>query len=134
MTESEATGFVHRIYWLTLGFASSGCIAYLGLQGWRSALGFALGALGAFGNLWLYEKLTRSIEPDSAGGEPKKPWQAGAFIARFLLMILLGYAIVKTLNVNPLAAILGLLTSTAAVLTSTIIELLQSFFVSRSTH
>jgi hypothetical protein len=134
MTEPEAALYVRRIYWLTLGFGLLGFVVYFGLQGWRPAAGFALGALGSFGNLWLYERLTRSIEPAPAGEPPKKPWQAGVFILRYLVMILVAYAIVKVLGVNALAVILGLLTSTAAVVTSTIIELFDTFFVSRSSH
>jgi hypothetical protein len=134
MTESEASGFINRLYWLALSFGVFGFIAYFGIEGWRSAVGFALGALASFGNLWLYEKLTRRIAPSPAGEQPKKPWQAGAFILRYLVMILVAYAIVKTLGVNALAVILGLLTSTAAVLTSTVFELLQSYFVSRSSR
>ena len=134
MTEPEANVFVKRIYWLALAFGSLGFVAYFAYEGWRSAAGFALGALGSFGNLWLYERLTRSIEPAPAGEPPKKPWQAAVFITRYLVMILVAYAIVKTLGVNALAVILGLLTSTAAVLASTIFELLQSYFVNRSSH
>jgi hypothetical protein len=134
VTEPEAALFVRRIYWLTLGFGLAGSAAYLGLQGWRPAAGFALGGLASFGNLWLYERLTRSIEPASAGEPPKKPWQAGVFILRYLVMILLAYAIVKALDVNALAVILGLLASTAAVVTSTIVELFENFFVSRSSQ
>jgi len=134
MTEPEAAFLVRRIYWLALGFGLVGFAVYFGLQGWRPATGFALGALGSLGNLWLYERLTRSIEPRPSGEAPKKPWQAGIFIARYAVMIAVAYAIVRLLEVNALAVILGLLTSTAAVLTSTIIELLQDFFVSRSSH
>jgi hypothetical protein len=134
VTEPEAAFFVRRVYWLNLGFGVLGCVIYFGLQGWRSAAGFALGALGSFGNLWLYEKLTRSIEPPPSGEPPKKPWQAGAFFIRYMVMIAVAYAIVKALDVSALAVILGLLTSTAAVVTSTIVELFESFFVSRSSH
>jgi ATP synthase I subunit len=133
MTEPEAALYVRRIYWLALGFGLLGLVAYLGLAGWRPAAGFALGTLASLGNLWLYERLTRSIEP-TADGPPKKPWTAGVFILRYMVMILAAYAIVKALGVNALPVILGLLTSTAAVVTSTIIELFESFFVSRSSH
>jgi hypothetical protein len=134
LTESDAAQFVRRIYLLALGFALVGFVAYFGLQGWRPAVGFALGALGSFGNLWLYERLTHRIEPVQAGQSPRKPWEAGIFITRYLVMILVAYAIVKTLGVNALAVILGLLTSTAAVLTSSVIEVLQSYLVSRSSQ
>jgi hypothetical protein len=134
MTEPEAAFIVRRIYWLALGFGVIGFVIYFGLQGWRPAAGFALGALGSIGNLWLFEKLTHSIEPAAAGEPPKKPWQAGIFVTRYIVMILVGYAIVRGLGVDALAVILGLLASTAAVVASTVIELLQNFFVSRSSH
>jgi hypothetical protein len=134
MTEPEAALLVRRIYRLAFGFGLFGFAVYFWFQGWRPATGFALGALGSVGNLWLYERLTRSIEPRPSGEAPKKPWQAAVFIARYVVMIAVAYAIVKALGVNALAVILGLLTSTAAVLTSTLIELLQDFLVSRSTH
>jgi hypothetical protein len=134
MTEPEADLIIRRIYWLALGFGLVGFVIYFGLQGWRPAAGFALGALGSVGNLWLFEWLTRSIVPEPGVETPKKPWQAGIFVTRYMVMILVGYAIVRALGVNALAVILGLLTSTAAVLTSTVLELLQNFFVSRSSH
>ena len=72
--------------------------------------------------------------PAPVGKPPKKPLQAGIFVIRYIVMILVGYAIVKSLDVNVLAVIFGLLTSTAAVVASTILELLQNYFVSRSSH
>jgi hypothetical protein len=134
MTEPDAELYVRRIYWLALGFGALGVIAYLGLQGWRPAAGFALGALASLGNLWLYERLTRSLEPSVSGEPPKNPWTAGVFILRYVVMIGVAYAIVKALGVNALPVVLGLLTSTAAVVASTLIELVESFFVSRSSH
>jgi hypothetical protein len=131
MTEPEAAVIVRRVYWLAVGFGLIGFVAYFGLQGWRPALGFALGTLGSLGNLWLFEKLTHLIEPAAAGETPKKVWPASIFVTRYIVMILLGYAIVNTLDVNALAVILGLLASTAAVIASTIFELLENFFVSR---
>ena len=134
MTEPEADLIIRRIYWLALGFGLIGFVAYFGLQGWRPATGFALGSLGSIGNLWLFERLTHWIAPGPAGEPPKKPWQAGIFVTRYLVMILVAYAIVRTLDVNALAVILGLLTSTAAVIASSVLELLQNLFVSRSSH
>lgn len=134
MTEPAAAIPVRRIYWLALGFGFVGFLVYFGLQGWRPATAFALGALGSIGNLWLFERITHGIAPAPAGEPPKKPWQAGIFVTRYIVMLTVGYAIVRALGVNALAVILGLLTSTAAVIASTIIELLQNFFVSRSSH
>jgi hypothetical protein len=134
MTEAEAEQLVRRTYWLALGFAVVGFLAFFAAQGWRPATAFAFGGGASIANLWLFEKLTQSIEPASEGKARKNPWQAGIFILRYFLLLTFGYAIVKALGVNALAVILGLLSSTAAVLTSTILELLQSFFVSRSSH
>ena len=134
MTDLEANLIVRRIYWLALGFGALGFVAYFAVQGWRPGAAFGLGALGSIGNLWIFDKLAHSIEPAPAGQPPKKTWQAGIFVTRYILLLAVGYAIVKTLGVNPLAVILGLLSSTAAVIASTVIELLQNFFVSRSSH
>jgi hypothetical protein len=129
VTEEEAVRSVQRLYWLTLLFGALGSFCYLALQGARPALGFLFGALGAAGNLWLFERMTRGIAP---GDQSKKPAEAGAFAIRYVLLFSLGYVIVKGLGVNPLAVILGLLASTAAVLTSSIIELVQGFVLSRN--
>jgi hypothetical protein len=134
MTESEAAALVRRIYWFALGFGVIGTATYFGLQGWRPATAFALGSATSVGNLWLFERITHSIEPAPAGEPNKKPPQAGLFVLRYIVLLAVGYAIVKALGVNALAVILGLLTSTAAVLTSTALELVQSLFMSRSTH
>jgi hypothetical protein len=129
MTEEDAALSVRRLYWLTTGFGILGFLFYLVLQGMRPALAFLLGALGSAGNLWFFERMTRGIAP---GDQSKKPATAGAFAIRYVLLFSLGYVIVKGLGVSPLAVILGLLASTAAVLTSSIFELAQNFFLSRN--
>ena len=134
MTEAEADLLVRRTYWIALGFGILGFVAYFALEGWRPATAFALGALASVGNLWLFERLTHTIAPLPDGEERKNPWQAGIFIIRYFLLFTFGYATVKALGVNVLAVILGLLTNTAAVFTSTILDLLQNLFVSRSSH
>lgn len=131
MTEEQAVLSVRRLYWLTIGFGVLGFLCYFPLQGARPALGFLLGALGSAGNLWLFERMTRGIAP---GDRAKKPATAGAFAIRYVILFSLGYVIVKALGVNPLAVILGLLASAAAVLTASIIELTQSLFLRRNLH
>lgn len=119
---------VDRLYRLTVVFGILGAAGFTWLQGAREGLAFALGALGSFGNLWLFQRLSFSIAP---GEEARKPWQAGAFIGRYVILFAAGYVIVKGLGVNPLPVVLGLFASTAAVLTSSIVELLQNL-LSRS--
>lgn len=119
---SELAPYMRRLYWCT------GAIGLLGM-GWcfwridvRSALGFALGGAASLGNLWLWHWFSHLIGP---GQGPKKTWQAGLFVSRYLVLLGGGYAIVKVLGVNPLAVVLGLLTSTAAVLALLMIEIAQ---------
>ena len=119
---------VRRLYRLTLTIGILGAAAFGWAQGAREALAFGLGALGSFGNLWLFHRLSVSIAPGEGSG---KPWQAGAFIGRYMVLFAVGYVIVKGLDVNPLPVVLGLFASTAAVLASSIVELLQNL-LSRS--
>ncbi len=118
-------GSVKRVYWLTGFFGLSGFIAIWPLYGFKTALAYLLGAAVSAGNVFLFSYLSRAISPSE--GE-KKPWEARAFITRYLLMFAFGYVIVKALGVNPLAVIVGLLASTAAVVTSIIIELFENLF------
>jgi len=119
---------IRRLYWLTALFGLIGFVSYFSASRPRSALAFLLGSLGSFGNLALFDWLARGLGP---GERPRKPWQAGAFATRYLLLFTAGYVIVKALNVNPLAVILGLLSSTAAVIIWSLAELFQSRFGTR---
>lgn len=109
-------------------FAVIGAISYFRIDGPLAALGFLLGVLGSFGNLWLFNWLSRAMAPDANG---RKPWQAGAFIARYLILFAMGYVIVKGLGVSPLPVVLGLFASTAAVLALGVFEIIQSLFFKR---
>jgi hypothetical protein len=131
MTDQELNQSLRRLYWLTASFAAIGFISYIWLQGPRSAFGFLLGAMGSFGNLYLFVWLSRAISPTSTA---RRPWKAGAFVSRYLVLVTLGYVIVNALSVNALAVVLGLFSSTAAVLLSSTIEIVQSFSGSKRTH
>ena len=121
---------IQRLYFLTLAFGVIGFVLYWLLVGFIPGLAFLLGALGSFGNLWLFHWLARAMEP---GQKSRKPWQAGAFVGRYLILFTLGYVIVKALAVNPLPVVFGLFASTAAVLFSSALELVQSLFGTRRT-
>jgi hypothetical protein len=125
VTAVDLPGPIRRLYRSTAVIGLLGFVSFFLKQGIRPALAFLLGAIASFGNLWLYDWLSRSIAPGATAG--RKPWQAGAFIGRYLVLFTVGYAIVKALDVNPLAVVLGLLTSTGAVLVSLLFELAQSF-------
>ena len=131
MTDREAQLSIQRVYQLTGLVGLVGFVSYFWVGGPRPALGFALGAASSFGNLWLFDWLSRSIAP---GGTARKPWQAGAYVTRYIILLGTGYATVKALGVSPLAVVLGLLVSAAAVLASSILEIISHFFRSRITH
>src|ERR1700761_9527300 len=122
---------LRRLYRLTALFGIFGFVSYFWLEGLRSGLGFLLGAATSFGNLWLFHWLADAIAPADA---PRKPWQAGAFVGRYLILFTAGYVIVKALGVSPLPVVLGLFASTAAVLLSITIELVQSLLGNRRAH
>src|SRR5581483_3460093 len=131
MTNQDLTQSLRRLYWLTAWFGVIGFASYFWALGPRFALGFGLGALSSFGNLWLFDWLSRAIAPDE---KSRKPWLAGAYVGRYLILFVAGYVIVKALDVNPLAVVLGLLASTAGVLTMSVIEIIQGLFGKQSTH
>jgi hypothetical protein len=115
---------VTQLYRWTLLIGLAGTLAYLFYGAFRPALAFALGSAVSFLNLWLFDRLARGIAP---GQGSKKPWQAGAFAARYLIFFAAGYVIVKALDVSPLPVVFGLFASTAAVLLSSVLELFESF-------
>jgi hypothetical protein len=131
MTDQDLNQSLRRLYWITALFGVMGFVSYFWLQGPRSAFGFLLGALSSFGNLYLFVWLSRAISPTTA---PRRPWKAGAFVARYLILVTIGYVIVNALSVNALAVILGLFASTAAVLLSSTIEIVQGFTGSKRTY
>ena len=131
MIDFGASQSIRRLYLLTASFGVVGFLIYFAIQGLLPAAGFGIGAASSFGNLWLFDRLSHSIAP---GDKPRKSWQAGTFIVRYIILFFIAYASIKTLGVNPLAVILGLLASTAAVLTFSVYELLRGLVGSRSTR
>jgi hypothetical protein len=122
---------IKKVYILTAVFGVLGAAAYLWAEGIRSAAAFLLGAIASCGNLWLFDWVSKSISPQAAA---RKPWQAGAYITRYLVLVGIGYVIVRGLNVSPLAVILGLLASAAAVLVWLILELFSHALRGRTSH
>jgi hypothetical protein len=115
---------IDKLYRLTALFGLAGTVVYSVYGGFRPALAFALGSATSFLNLWLFNRLASDIEP---GEKSRKPWQAGAFAARYLIFFAAGYVIVRALDVSPLPVVFGLFASTAAVLLSSVLELFGSF-------
>ncbi len=124
-------GSIRRVYVFTVIIGVAGFVGTWPLHGFKTALAFLLGTAVSLGNLFLFGYLARAISP--APGETR-PWEARAFISRYLLLFAFGYVIVKALGVSPLAVILGLLASTAAVVVSLIIELFERLFTRSTTR
>ncbi len=114
---------IQQLYKLTAAFGVAGTVWMAFTAGWRSGLAFFFGSLLSCGNLWLFDRLATGIEP---GPQTRKPWQAGAFVSRYLIFLAAGYVIVNALGVSPLPVVLGLFVSTAAVLLSSLLELTSS--------
>lgn len=117
--------FIRKTYFATALLALLGSAWYGWSTGLAAAGAFALGALCSLANLWLFDRLSQAISPGAAS---RKPWQAGAYITRFILLLAVGYVIVKGLGVSPLPAVLGLFTSTVAVVVLLLLELLSYLF------
>ena len=129
MTGDDLARSLRRMYRLTAVFGGIGFVSYFWLRGAREAIGFMVGVVGSFANLWLFNWLSRTIEP---GERQQKPWQASLFIGRYFGLFLIGYATVKALDVSPLAVVLGLLASTVAILASSILDLIRGLRGTRS--
>ncbi len=108
-------------YALVLGVV--GTVVALLLNGVKDASGFVVGASLAFVTIESWSRLAASLNPEATGSKPSVG-ASGAFLAlRYLIIGGALYATVKVLEVNPLAVLLGLFVSFAAVL----IELFQQF-------
>jgi hypothetical protein len=130
MIYGQRTMSVRQLYTLTMAVGVLGTVIFLIPYGFRPALAFLLGTVVSLGNLWLFSWLSQAIAP---GAGQQKPWQAVAFIGRYLILFTFGYVIVKSLGVSPLPVVLGLFASTAAVLLSSLLELTGNMFGSRRT-
>ncbi len=134
MTEAEKPSIsVRQLYLMTAAFTVAGICWQWAASGPRSALAFFLGGVGSFGNLWAFHWLTKVLEraartEPEPGSERKNAWGAGLFIGRYAGLWVVGYATVKALDVSPVSVLLGLLASTAAVLASSVVELVRSLF------
>ncbi|MGH9584632.1 MAG: ATP synthase subunit I [Bryobacteraceae bacterium] len=131
MTERDLTRSLARLYWLGGIYAAIGFVSYVSVVDAHEATGFLLGALASLGNFWLFAWLARAITP---GQWSRQPWAMALYAIRLLLLFLLAYVIVNLLGVSPLAVILGLLVSAAAVLTYLVAEIIQSLLRHKTTR
>lgn len=109
-----------RLFWITgvIGFAGS-LVAWWA-AGNSAGAGFLIGSTISLANLWIWHAIAKRL----SGGEDKPSRMMSSFFAgRFLGLFALGYVMLKTLNVQPLAMVLGLLVSGMAVIAEILLEL-----------
>lgn len=112
-----------RLFILTFGLGMAGSVVALLIWGPPAGEGFAIGSAASLLNLWLWHTITGRL---SLKNERPSRFVGALFAGRLLALFALGYVILETLKVEPLAAILGLLTSALAVMAEILIELALS--------
>ncbi len=135
MPDIDYARATRRLYWFTLSVGILGIPVAAWCGGLPSALGFSLGAAGALLNLWLWQRVTGKLGPDLSAALPVNPAEANTAVTmrrgpsatsltiRVLALFACAYVIVRTLNVNGLAVLCGLLASTLAALAEILYEL-----------
>ena len=100
--------------------AIAGTLAAAFWLGWRGGFGFAIGSAIAVFNYHLWKRVAYAI--GRPGARPKSA--SAVFLgARYLLLGIALFAIIKYLGVSPLALLAGLLVPAAAVLVEIVYEL-----------
>lgn len=128
MDDIDYTRSTRRLYWLTFVIAVTGSFIAWGFWGTGAGGGFALGGIASLANLWIWETIANGL----SGGRSKKTAVAGGlFAGRLLALFAFGYVIVRALNVQALAAIVGLLSASFAVGVEILVELVGSARPSR---
>ena len=124
MAASEADAYrrvTGRIGRAMLVIAVLGSLVAAQRQGWRYGLGFLFGAGLSYLSLWRWQRVVEAI----GEGEVRKP-AAASMLVRFALLAVAAYGIIKYLEVNPVAVLMGLLVSAAAVIVALFFELIAS--------
>jgi hypothetical protein len=85
---------------------------------WRIGLGFLLGAALSGLSFWRWQRVTESITGGGRAGS------LAGMVVRLALLVGAAYAIIRYLEVNPVAVLLGLLVSAAAVIFAIVFELI----------
>jgi ATP synthase I chain len=108
---------IHRITWLIAGIGIAGSLVAGLTQGWRSAVGFCVGAALSCLSFWRWRRLTDAL------GDGPKGRQALGMVVRFFLLVAVAYGIIRYLGVAPAPVLVGLLTAGVAVVFALVLEL-----------
>jgi hypothetical protein len=111
---------IDRIKRNALIFGAVGAVTTLLVRNWKEAAGFLVGAALAYVTVESWTNIAASLNPE-AKVKPSAKASGLFLVLRYLLIGAAIYVTVKVLGVSPVALLLGLLVSFAAVL----IEILQ---------
>jgi hypothetical protein len=123
MGQNESNPYVRVVGRITHVILIIGPLGSLGaavLRGWRFGLGFLLGAALSYLSFWRWQRVVEAL------GTTAKGRSFARWMIRFIGLVAIAYAIIKYLEVSPVAVFLGLLVSAAAVIVSNILELIYA--------
>ena len=109
-----------RILNMTIGVGILGALVATVWKGARTGIGFASGSILSILSLYGWINLAGAL---GASEKPPKRASVAFLAARYVLIGVAVYVIVKILEVRPEAVLAGLLASTAAVLIEILVEL-----------
>ncbi len=125
MTAEADAGYermLGRVAKILIALGVVGTVGFTVARGWRYGAGFLLGAAISWGSLWRWQKVVNAL------GVNQKRRSSWRLVLRLLVLGAAAYVIVRYLEVNVLAALVGLLASAAAV----VIEILYELFTTRT--
>lgn len=117
---------MRQLYLLSMALVVAGSGLLFGFRGWRPAVAFLVGGLLSFGNLWLFERMSRGIAPEE--GKAPQARSTTLFVLRYVALLALVYATVNALGLDPVPMFAGLFASTAAVLIVSVLEIVKGLF------
>ena len=128
-TDIDYQRSTRRLFQIAVAIVVAGTLISWLWRGFPGAVGFAVGGGASLLSLSLWRRVAMKISPSQ---EPRKSGPSKLFlVGRFLALFAGAYVIVKTLEVNVMAALSGLFVSAAAVVAEVLFELI-TFRHSRS--
>ena len=128
-TDIDYQRSTRRLFRIAVAIAGAGTLVAGLSRGLPGAVGFALGGGASLVSLSLWQRVAMRLSPAQ---EARKSGPSKLFlVGRFLALFAIAYVIVKTLEVNVMAALSGLFVSAAAVVAEVLFELI-TFRHSRS--
>ena len=127
MAASDDGIYERVIVRITRGILAIGLVGFvfaLLTKGWRFGLGFLLGACTSYLSFWRWRRVVETLGSDSKSR--RSITAMVGMVARFALLAAAAYAIVRYLEVNPVAVFLGLLVAAAAAIVSVVFELIYA--------